>query len=463
MKRGLALAAIMVSLLIGLSTGYTITMLQYKPQLENANNEVAALKEKNQALNNKTILLAKQKAELEAKLEKANNTILLLENKIIYYKNLAEKLNETISELEKENTRLASNNTLLQARIASLRAQLENTTLELEMLQARLNKTLQEVASLKAELARKNSEISTLESKIDLLESQLNTTMEELNLTREELSLAQEELSNIYNMSDTVLGWYMLLPWNESLSFFENILSQATNVAKNYAGSLLGGLSSTSKRAFMVFYNASLYLWYDYDNYVRILDARSGSIRVWNNYVQLPNETMETGGDCEDLAVYVYSMLEAAPLKGEHAYIIMWFPYFGPGHAAVLVVSKDGYYIVDPAGAWLNGISIYIELNMTDKYGFTWPQYLYAISLQRDVKEFLIDSGASVVYYDPSTDNYTYNIVLPQPYKSARELLEDWIVNWWHVNVKEIDIVNATTYKVFNSIDDAAVWIQLQK
>jgi len=84
----------------------------------------------------------------------------------------------------------------------------------------------------------------------------------------------------------------------------------------------------------------------------------------------LPNETVELGGgDCEDLALLAYSLLKAYPLPGERVYLVVWW---GPsvGHSAVTVKSPEGiYYILDPAGDYLNSYIALLEMiveNTTD-------------------------------------------------------------------------------------------------
>ena len=400
---------LLVALVVGSVAGYGVAQARLGPELEAARGEAARLGEELDAARGRV-------AELEAVVDD-------LEARLAERERLVEDLNETVRVLEEERARLeAALNEIMAERVA------------LEARVANLTATVEELSGLVANLS---GQVEALEALLDGYESTLAEALE----------------------------WYGLGPGG--VVFTDHILEAAPGTVENTAWLVLSGLDSTGDRVAAVFDYIMWSTMYFNDSYLRIpLPGEDGvEVVVWDQHIMLPNETLEAGGgDCDDLALLAYALLQAYPAAGERVYIIEWTQAQGPGHAAVLVVSPEGYYIVDPAGNWLNWIQAYLELaveNYADRS--QWLIYIPPLSLDPDYKAWLIQSRYAVPnYYDPLDDiDYYWEPPPIEAYTNPLDLLYDWIIIYWGTTeLEQIGIHAPGTHVHFTNIQDAATWIQ---
>jgi len=93
-----------------------------------------------------------------------------------------------------------------------------------------------------------------------------------------------------------------------------------------------------------------------------IIAVKNQSVTKIPEHFQTPNETLKRGGgDCEDLAILLYSLLKPVLGEGEELYIITWINgYFG--HVAVLYGSDGRYMILDPAMSYATNSTIMMTI-----------------------------------------------------------------------------------------------------
>ena len=123
------------------------------------------------------------------------------------------------------------------------------------------------------------------------------------------------------------------------------------------------------------------------------------SISWEENYITLPNETLaRDGGDCEDLAILAYTLLQK--LFGEgRVWIIAWRNEL-VSHWGVLVKGREGWCIVDPAGQYVSGVKeISLRLSMVDTRGREYIVWISPMDVEPDLKAWLITKGFARLEY----------------------------------------------------------------
>ena len=110
---------------------------------------------------------------------------------------------------------------------------------------------------------------------------------------------------------------------------------------------------------------------------------------VIDDYTMYPNETIRLKvGDCDDLAVLVFSLLYVTSAPGDRVYLLLLES--SPSHVIVYAEDAEGNsFILDPSFALLNGTVIKIEY-----YNLS----IYATALHPTIKEEVISAGGRYVY-----------------------------------------------------------------
>ncbi|RLI87834.1 MAG: hypothetical protein DRP01_00445 [Archaeoglobales archaeon] len=121
---------------------------------------------------------------------------------------------------------------------------------------------------------------------------------------------------------------------------------------------------------------------------------------LWeDNYIILPNETLELGGgDCEDLALVAYALFQG--IFGEDRIWIIAWRSESVSHWGVLLKGQNGWCIVDPAGEYVTGIK---ELSLTLRVrNIRGKEYIIRISpmdIEPGLKSWLISRGFARLEY----------------------------------------------------------------
>ncbi len=350
-----------------------------------------------------------------------------------------------------------------------------------------LEKALNECSSEKNELLKKLSSLEeikeTLEIKINdlindkkALQATINTLQERIDeLVHENEYLKNMLIANSTELANIVAKIYFMNLWygvymnlTDLYNFYDKImLSESINAVKDVVN-LDEFRDETDYRYIHVFERTLFWFSYYSDNFVRYIDPESMSINVTREVYMLSNETwVNQGGDCDDLALFVYSVLKATQLDNEHVYLISWYTTEGIGHRAVLVVREEPnskfIYIVDPAGNYINDLRMFLKLHILDSSDREWVVYLDPLRMYSQIKFFLYNrSLAEIIYYDHMLGKYVDKPVLHE-YTSAIDALYRWIRIYWGVtNLAGIDIDDVGVHESFTSIEEAGRWIQNQ-
>ncbi len=395
--------AVLTGIVIGLLLGAVPAAVHYQGQLEEAKARIAELERAKSSLEQENKALRQENQELRSQIDEAGNTI-------------------------RE----------LQAQVARLQDQIRNLTSQLE------NKTVM-IQELEEEKRQLQEEVNSLNEQISELEAQLYT----LNYTLETLNQSIKEM----------LEWYS---YNSGGVYTDYILEEAPETVRDEAAYLLHGIDDTSVRVLKVWKYILLSTMYAYDSYIRVYDGNR--IVILDHYVMLPNETLLLGqGDCDDLALLAYAMLVAEQLDTEKVYLVVWTPIVGPGHAAVIVATPQGYYIVDPAGNYLNGWGLYLEMKIEDytSESNAWYYYFNPLSMWNTTKQRLLENSfATLNYYNYLTDRDYYRLASVDPVQDAFTALYQWISEYWDVNIESIEFYAPGIHVEFTSVADAADWLE---
>ena len=193
----------------------------------------------------------------------------------------------------------------------------------------------------------------------------------------------------------------------------------------------------------------------DDDFHQYLIDNR---LESYQDFLSLPNETLvRGGGDCEDLATLVYTMLKAVLKKGEQIYIVQ-ITGRGVRHVGVIYELEDKLMILDPAGGYVTDAKISLEMSM--KKGLkTYKIWLNPLAIRREGKKFLMENGfAKLIYMKPSS------IEEGEAYKFLK--VDDAVTLWLNHWRKEMIhpsigmVANDTFVKVFNSTQEFLDWME---
>ncbi|AFK51360.1 hypothetical protein TCELL_0936 [Thermogladius calderae 1633] len=127
------------------------------------------------------------------------------------------------------------------------------------------------------------------------------------------------------------------------------------------------------------------------------------------DYWKPVNETLiDRGGDCEDLALFVFSYLYS---RGFNYTYLVAFESKSYGHVAVVTYADGAWYLIDLAGNWFNGYSWFLKIELA-RGASTYTVRIPPLSVHPEVKAWLLSNGfASLVKvrsgYAPSSSDIT--------------------------------------------------------
>jgi len=338
-----------------------------------------------------------------------------------------------------------------------LNSQIQELQSEKDKLANQLSECRSNLFDAREEIEKLNSEKSELESRIMVLKEQLNKTKTEYI----ELTAKYNGLLGSLNYSGMWLGIYT----NESElhGFYDKLFEIAINEVKRIVD-LAGFSGEAGYRAFDIFTKSAIWLTYYPDNYVRYV-MPDGTVKPLQEVIMLPNETWYLeGGDCDDLALFVYAILKATQRPGEKVYYITWEEKGGKvSHAGVFLAYDGKYYVVDLAGNYFNGMGVVLEITVIDLYGEKWYVYLSPQDISYNHKEFLFnESLAAIAYWDPEKESYvSEEEAVIYYYTDPFDALRDWIITYWGItDLETIEVHDIGVHEKFMTIIDAAKWIE---
>ena len=193
----------------------------------------------------------------------------------------------------------------------------------------------------------------------------------------------------------------------------------------------------------------------DDDFHQYLIDNR---LESYQDFLSLPNETLvRGGGDCEDLAVLVYTMLKAVLKKGEQIYIVQ-ITGRGLRHVGVIYELEDKFMILDPAGGYVTDAKISLEMSV--KRGLkAYKIWLNPLAIRREGKKFLMESGFAKLIYTKSSsveEGEAYEFL------EADDAVTLWL-NYWREEMIHPSIsmvANDMFVKTFTSTQEFLDWME---
>jgi len=200
------------------------------------------------------------------------------------------------------------------------------------------------------------------------------------------------------------------------------------------------------------------------DSYVRV-PTLDGYVKIWNDVLQLPNEIIEnSGGDCEDLALLVYSVLKRVAKPSEEIYLL-FLKQLPEEHAVVLAIDKDDkiVYLIDPSFSFINGFLLMIEITAEGKNSELLTKHIMPMAMNPGLKRDLLaifktriayvdyfklrETGEKVVYYKPKI------------YVLSAEILFKKYLSYTKLNPISYVVVSRDEILLFTDLESLVEWI----
>ena len=248
------------------------------------------------------------------------------------------------------------------------------------------------------------------------LQAQIENLRERL-LAR--IRLLNDTVARLEKTISTLDQWYGVYTSDEEKTgFIQGLLVFARNspAAKNLAPQLATGAREPGDALIALFSWIMLHLAY-YPDPVMNVSLPGGAVASTQQYWSLPSEVLGLGGgDCEDLALLAYAVISNM-LPSAETYLVILGNGSSKSHVAVLVGTRQGYYIVDPAGDYLNGWQAALRIGNS---------LVNPLSLEPDAKSTLISNGEAKLVYTTPLETTTKPGI--EPAKNPAKLLRDWLI-----------------------------------
>ncbi|WP_440059369.1 transglutaminase-like domain-containing protein [Thermogladius sp. 4427co] len=363
-----------------------------------------------------------------------NSTIANLSRKVDVYKSEIARLNSTIVGLKSNLTSLESQlesyknayNKVLEwfesniSYYKSLVSMYENQISQLNRsLEENRTYYIQLISNLTAELDYYKSLVEKLNNELQTLNNWLKGNTD---LLINQLVVLQDELHSLKAYLSTPIGVITLITNN--ISFINSFLLINIELIRGLELNLTPG-----SIPFNIVNYTLLNFYYQFDP-VALRD-----------YWKPVNETLlDHGGDCEDLALFIYSYLYA---QGFNKTFLIAFQSNGYGHVAVASYINNTWYLIDPAGNWFNGYNAFIIINIKDSYTIRIPPLL----IYPSVKKWLLQNGFAVLDFIPFRQGAPSNL---------QDLVTSWSQYWSSLGYPQerYFIISLNVFKVSNSLSD---------
>ncbi|MEM0052182.1 MAG: transglutaminase-like domain-containing protein [Sulfolobales archaeon] len=301
-------------------------------------------------------------------------------------------------------------------KVLELQNEVERLKSENEMLRKDYESQINQLKMMyEARINQLQDEVNRLNTLNNMLRENLTYYMDALSKLSSEYSVTQHELVNLQNKLKSAVfpAELFTMTQDEVNNFLIKSINSVSNLSRQFETRL-----SVNEFLMNVFEYVMNSTYYQYDS----IAIRSENTTK-SNYWKLANETLvDLGGDCEDLAVLVYSIIKPYI---NNTYLLEWYNDV-TGHVAVITYVNGFWYVVDPAGDWLNGYTLLIRLTLKDRLGREWVWWLLPTHIHPDIKKLGIQN--SLFIYEWVRDNKTVTTV--KGYLDSKQLLQDWL-NYW--------------------------------
>ena len=261
------------------------------------------------------------------------------------------------------------------------------------------------------------------------------------------LSSVRKSLSQYIKYVDEVNLYTSLTTVNRTLR--DEFLREAIASVKPY----LKGLSPSGNESLIT----RLYEWvmlntyYQNDPYIPTY-----SWGLYDNIWKLPNQTlMQEGGDCEDLALFIYAALKNYGIK---ASLIFWWNGSEGGHTATIAKYGGKWYLIDPVKNWLNGYSYYLRVRMM-KGSKRVNALIQLLWINPTLKKWLINDGLAA----PLWVNSSGSIIQEREINGVSDLgslVESWL-SLWGSKFTNYSIMDVGIYKEFSDVSELVNYLSM--
>lgn len=460
-KTTVALALSLVAMIVA-SLLYYATYTSYASLVR----ELEVLREESNSMKSELSRVSQDVLHLSKKIDDSVTSLGLrvssLEDTVVLLSKRVSGAEESIKTLSESYKQALDSITRLERRLGSLADTLESRYSDLQQKYSSLEKTISAVNSRYSDLA---NQLSTLQQRLGSLENRYNELYQLYNQLREKIDSLYPQIQILlkYRVAiESIQVWYYYLADPEGLKKLLQV-SETIDIVNRFAAGIQGGL--LEERAWKILSLMSKIFMYQYDVFARVavLDA---SVAVRMDIIQLPNETVSRlGGDCEDLALFAYSVLRASAKPGEEIYML--FISASPvGHAVVLAIDKSTrrIYLIDPTTSFMNGYSIYLAMNVLSSQGTSQRVYIQPMKMSPDQKlPLLAYSLAELIYFDEyaymsSGEKREFNQP-PQVYNLSADQQISMYLRWFNIAPAGFIVASSKEVLFFTSIQELVNWI----
>ena len=353
-----------------------------------------------------------------------------------------------------------------------------------ELLKERYELTLQrvdvlskELQSLKEKYSKVESEYNSLKDNYTRLNLRNQRLLENVTALGEEVALIKDNLSRlresyemlVLNYSSLNSSYYALKSDYEKVTKLLNDLPKRVLIEpENLPELITSALAESPKLEFIIVGEMrisktddpalkaeEITLWiltnleYLVDDFHEIIFNES--IISFPDHIDLPSQVLSRkGGDCEDLSLLAYVLLNMVSEDSEKTYLISLEGLSEYAHMAILYKTEDGFIIVDPAGLYVTDRHYAMRVVLEETSG-RWRKavdlYLNPLRISPEIKSELLDRGLADMVYSLGSR------VEPKPLKEA---LASWMDMWSGQipGARVSFIANSTFYKTFNSTSE---------
>ncbi|MCD6323783.1 MAG: hypothetical protein J7L55_01575 [Desulfurococcales archaeon] len=325
---------------------------------------------------------------------------------------------------------------------SALRNLKTSSTQTINHLKDRLRNAEKTLSFLNTSLSSCIRDRENLSGEVDALKSRLEACVKSYasNLTActYRASSLNKSLNEIINATNALTARTSLTKVSPELrrSFMRVARAEGPRVMK------VAGLRSVTPLTIFEWVEMNLYYQEDPD----IPVPTASGVFISHNLWKLPNETItDQGGDCEDLSLLIYEFLRAS---GVRAWILI---ASGGSEEHAVVITKYGktWFLIDPAGDWVNGYGLFLTLKSGGSKGLLIPP----LTVMPSVKSNLIGRGAAnIVWFNYLEGTWSSSLSLKSiPNTSLSSLIQAW-VSFWDGKFISYAILNDTTLIKLRSI-----------
>jgi len=237
-------------------------------------------------------------------------------------------------------------------KVLELQNEVERLKSENEMLRKTYESQINQLKIVyETQIKQLQDEVNRLNTLNDVLKKNLTYCMDLLSELSSKYSAVQHELTNLQNkLRSAVFPIELFTMSQDEVNNF--LIKSITSVTSIYKELFKPSVDGFLINVFEYIVNST---YYQYDS----IAIKSENVTE-GNYWKLANETLiDLGGDCDDLAVLAYSLIKPYV---NNTYLLGWYND-ETGHVAVITYTNGYWYIVDPAGNWLNGYKLMMDIS----------------------------------------------------------------------------------------------------